>query len=182
MIDTLLQRNSHARLTDPGPGEDDLQTILAAGLRAPDHGRLRPWRFVLIAGDRRADLGQVFEQSLLSANPEATHAERDKARNALLRAPVVIAGLVCPVEHPKIPRSEQLAAVACALYGMQLSADCLGFGSVWRTGHYARDAHVLEALGGSADQEVVGFLYIGTRQGEPKPLVRESLAEHIDYY
>lgn len=182
MIETLLQRNSHARLIEPGPNDEELQTLLSAGLRAPDHGRLRPWRFLVIAGDRRNALGEVFEQSLRLSKPEATQAELDKARNAPLRAPLVIAGLVCPVDNPKVPRSEQVAAVACALYGMQLSAEAMGYGSVWRTGAYARDPHVLSALGGSAEQEVVGFLYVGTRQGDPKPLVQEALKDHIDYY
>ena len=63
-IDTLLNRNSHARLVDPGPDAAELNTILQAALRAPDHGRLRPWRFVVVAGDRRQALGDVFVRSL----------------------------------------------------------------------------------------------------------------------
>ncbi len=63
-LDTLLHRNSHPRLTEPGPDADQLQTILQAALRAPDHGRLRPWRFVVISGDRRAALGECFQRSL----------------------------------------------------------------------------------------------------------------------
>ena len=64
ILDTLLNRNSHPRLTEPGPDADQLQTILQAAVRAPDHGRLRPWRYVVISGDRRAALGECFHQSL----------------------------------------------------------------------------------------------------------------------
>jgi nitroreductase len=100
-LDTLLHRNSHPRLTDPGPDADQLQTILQAALRAPDHGRLRPWRFVVITGDRRAVLGECFQRSLvLKGITDA--AQLTKAENAPLRAPLVLAGLLHAVAHEKV--------------------------------------------------------------------------------
>ena len=87
-IDTLLNRNSHARLVDPGPDAAELNTILQAALRAPDHGRLRPWRFVVVAGDRRQALGDVFVRSLRLKGVDDP-AKLEKAANAPLRAPLV---------------------------------------------------------------------------------------------
>jgi len=181
-LEALLARNSHARLIEPGPDSEALDAILRAGLRAPDHGRLRPWHFVLVEGERREILGQAFAKSFGLSNPEATPQELDKARNAPLRAPLIIAGLVKPQEHPKVPRVEQVAAVACALHGMLLAAETLGFGGIWRTGPYARDPLIIRELGGAPADEIVGFLYLGTRHGPAKPLPDEQPADYISHY
>ncbi len=181
LIETLHSRNSHARLVAPAPGGDELNLILKAGLRAPDHGRLRPWHFVIVEGEQRTQLGEVFEQSLLLANPDATEAERSKARCAPMRAPLLIAGLLKPIEHPKVPRVEQAVTVGCALHGMLLAADALGYGGMWRTGGYARDPLVIAELGGQPGDEIIGFLYLGTRDGDSKALVEESIADHVTW-
>ena len=180
-IDTLLNRNSHARLVDPGPDAGELNTILQAALRAPDHGRLRPWRFVVVAGDRRHALGEVFVQSL-RLKGVSDPAKLEKAANAPLRAPLIIAGLLHAVAHPKITREEQAHAVAAALSAAQLAAESLGVGSMWRTGGYATDPSVIEALGGDVGDQVIGFLYLGTREGPQKALPEESLETFIRYF
>ena len=180
-IDTLLNRNSHARLVDPGPDADELNTILQAALRAPDHGRLRPWRFVVVTGERRQALGDVFVQSL-RLKGVSDSAKLEKAANAPLRAPLIIAGLLHAVAHPKIAREEQAHAVAAALSAAQLAAESLGVGSMWRTGGYATDPSVIEALGGDVGDQVIGFLYLGTREGPQKILPEESLETFIRYF
>ena len=182
VLNALQHRNSHGKLTDPGPDRDQLQAIVGAGLRAPDHGRLRPWHFVAIQGDRRDALGALFAKALQLSRPGATEAELSKARAAPLRAPLIIAGLLKPVAHPKVPRVEQVAAVACALHGMSLAAESQGFGAMWRTGWYAQDAIVLDGLGGSPGDEVIGFLYLGTRKGESKPLLQPELDDYLTLY
>ena len=180
-LDTLLHRNSHPRLIDPGPDADQLQTILQAALRAPDHGRLRPWRFVVVTGDRRAVLGECFQHSLVLKGI-TDEAQLTKAANAPLRAPLALAGRVHAVAHEKIPRDEQAHAVAASLHAAQLAADALGFGCVWRTGGYATDPHVVEALGGDPGDQVIGFLYIGTRDGPSKLIPEESLESLVSYF
>ena len=181
VLAALHTRNSHPRLTQPGPNQDALESILHAGLRAPDHARLRPWQFVVIQDNARERLGRVFERSLLLKKPDAADAEREKARCAPLRAPLIVAGLLKPVEHPKVPRVEQVAAVACALHGMSLASEALGFGTMWRTGDYARDPVVIESLGGTAGDEIIGFLYIGTREGAVKPLPNGNLSAYVSH-
>jgi len=181
ILEALEQRNSHARLTDPGPDNEALARILRAGLRAPDHGRLRPWRFCVIAEEARQRLGEVFVEGLLLRDPSADGAAQNKAQAAPMRAPVIIAGLLHAQQHPKVPRVEQVASVAAALHGMSLAAEALGFGSIWRTGAYARDPAVITALGGEAGDEVIGFLYVGTREGPSKPIPEADLNEFVRY-
>ncbi|MDG1770447.1 MAG: nitroreductase family protein, partial [Luminiphilus sp.] len=133
-------------------------------------------------GDRREALGELFTKALKLSRPSATEAELTKARAAPLRAPVIVAGLLKPVDHPKVPRVEQVAAVACALHGMSLAAEALGFGTMWRTGWYAQDAIVIDGLGGSAGDEVIGFLYLGARKGDSKPLAAPEFEGSFSLY
>ena len=182
VISALHNRNSHGKLAAPGPDAAQLRDILQAGLRAPDHGRLRPWHFIIVENERRAALGELFARALLVAKPDASDIELAKARSAPLRAPLLIAGLVQPVEHPKVPRVEQTASVACALHGMSLASESLGYNTMWRTGWYAQDAVVVAGLGGKPGDEVVGFLYIGTREGEPKPLPEAVADQYVSFF
>lgn len=177
----LLNRNSHARLVAPAPEGEALETILRAGLRAPDHAHLRPWRFLLVTGDRREALGGVLAESqrLRGITDEAAFS---KARNAPLRAPLIIAGMLTPKEHPKVPRVEQAAAVACALHAMSLAAEAQGFGSMWRTGPYAMDPHVITSLGGTPGDEIIGFLYLGSKEGPGKLLPQTEPADYVSHF
>lgn len=181
VLESLKQRNSHARLAEPGPDAEALQCILRAGLRAPDHGRLRPWRFCVIEGASRDRLGTILANGLQLRDPSVDAAALQKAQSAPLRAPTIIAGLLQAQEHPKVPRVEQVAAVASALYGMSLAANALGFGAIWRTGAYARDPIVITALGGSPSDEIIGFLYVGTREGPSKLIQEEELDQFVSY-
>lgn len=181
VLDTLLSRNSHARLVEPGPDAQALKAILRAALRAPDHGRLRPWRYVVIQGERRQALGKCFVDSLKLRGVSDT-AKLDKAAKAPLRAPMILAGLLHEVEHTTIGRDEQGHAVAASLAAAQIAAESLGFGCIWRTGSYATDPLVVEMLGGAPGDQVVGFLYLGTRDGPSKLLPEESLDAFVSHF
>lgn len=169
-IAQLRQRNSSPKLTTPAPSEAELNEMLLCALRSPDHARLRPWRFVSLRGDRRADFGQVLEASLLRTNPDADEAAREKARNAPLRAPLVVVVLAAVQEHPKVPAWEQRMSAGCAAFSVQLAAEAMGYASVWRTGAYTEDPQIVADLGGGANEEIVAFLYMGSRAGDRKPL------------
>ena len=174
VADLLLNRNTHARLVEPGPTEAELRFMISAALRAPDHGHLQPWQFVLIEGDRRHELGKLFSNALgLAGVTEPVLLE--KAKKAPMRAPVILSGLLDYKPHPKISREEQAYSVAAALYAAQLAAESLGFGAIWRTGSYATSAEVIRGLGGKTGDEVVGFLYLGTREGPSKLLPPQLL-------
>lgn len=166
----LRQRNSSPRLAEPAPTEAEVEEMLLCALRSPDHARLRPWRFVSIRGDRRQAFGACLEASLLRANPEADEAAREKARAAPCRAPLIVVVLASMTEHPKVPAWEQRVSAGCAAFSIELAAEAMGYASVWRTGAYAADAELVADLGGEPQEEIVAFLYLGTRAGEPKPL------------
>ena len=179
-IKLLTERVSHASLGLPAPSQDELDTIIRAGMRAPDHAMLRPWHFVIVEGERRDSLGVVLNESL-KLRGVTDETQLNKARRGPLRAPVIIAVLLKFKEHPKVERNEQIGSAAAATYAMSLAANALGFGSMWRTGLYATDPHVISALGGGEKDEVIGFLYLGTREGPSKLTPTLDPADYITH-
>lgn len=177
---TLLnQRNSEAKLTMPGPDREALQKIIAAALRAPDHGRLRPWRFIVIEGKARHRLGSLFVEALKLRKPEASEEEIKKNAEAPLRGPLIIAVVARQIDNPKVPAVEQLLSAGCAAHGILLAAQALGFGAIWRTGDNSYDAHVNAGLGLADNETLVGYIYIGTAIGVPKPLQTLPVEEFV---
>jgi len=155
-------------LTGPGPDAAMLAEILAAGASAPDHGRLRPWRFIVIRGDARERLGEVFAGALMKRQPDAPAEALEQERNRPLRAPVVIA-VVARVDpqHPKIPEFEQILSTGAAVENILLAAHAQGFGAKWLTGANAYDDHVKAALGLAGNDRLAGFVHLGTVDGKP---------------
>lgn len=170
ILQFLQQRNSAPKLTEPAPSAAQMEEIFRAGLRVPDHAWLRPWRFISISGERRVAFGEVLERCLVARNPAADDAAREKARNAPLRAPMVVVVVVNVTEHPKVPPIEQRLSGACAAQAILLATEASGFAGIWRTGAHAFDRAVMDGLGLSASEEIIGFLYIGSRQGQAKPI------------
>jgi nitroreductase len=175
----LQSRNSASLLTDPGPGPADMQEIFAAAMRAPDHAWLRPWRFIVVSGERRQALGEVFAQALKARNPAADEAALAKAANAPLRAPTLVVVVTRLTEHPKVPAVEQRQSAGCAAHAILLATEACGFAGIWRTGDPAFDPAVQRALGLAHNEEITGFLYLGTRGGTAKPLPQLDAAEFV---
>jgi nitroreductase len=157
-------RSSAVRLVEPGPGRAELRRILAAGVRAPDHGRLQPWRFRVLEGDARRVLGEALEDFARRSNPVATTEQLAAARGKALRAPTVIVVSARITYGHKVPGIEQQLAVAAAVQNMLLAAHALAFGAVWKTGAAAYDAGVKRLLGLEPDDHIVAFLYLGTAE------------------
>ena len=178
-IDLLLERNSAPKLVEPAPAGQDLATMFQAALRAPDHARLRPWRFLTISGEARNKLGEVFAEALLQRNPAATEAELDKARTRPLRAPLMVVVVAKQLPHPKVPAVEQLLSAGCAAHGLLLAAQALGYAGIWRTGDNAFDQLVMKRLGLASDELIVGFLYLGTIEGGYKPLPVLAVEDYV---
>lgn len=166
----LQTRNSAPRLTAPAPSDAELEEIFRAALRAPDHAWLRPWRFITIAGERRAELGRVLEHCLRRRQPDADAAALEKARKAPLRAPLLVAVVVTLKEHPKVPHIEQRLSAACAAHAILLAAEALGYAGIWRTGAASFDRAVMTELGLADNEELAGFIYLGSRECGPKKL------------
>ncbi len=161
-LDLLARRRSIGSLTEPGPSDDDLAAMLAAACTAPDHGRLRPWRFIVLRDRARGDLGEAFARAQADREPDATDDDAAKVAAKAQRAPVIVAVVARTTPHPKVREWEQLVAAGCAAQNLCLAATALGFGSMWRTGWLAEHPIVLAHLGLDLDEQLVGMIYLGS--------------------
>ena len=164
-FDAITDRRSISRLVDPGPTPAEIATLLGAAVSAPDHGKARPWRFVVFTGEDRSRFGDVLEASARHlaevAGEPLDEARADKERRRFLRAPVVVA-VLCRMQARRVLQAEQRDAVAAATQNLLVAATALGYGSIWRTGDAANSPVVREAFGLNADDVIVGFVYLGT--------------------
>lgn len=162
-ITLLTTRQSCARLIEPAPGAEALDLIKQAALRAPDHGGLRPWRFFIAQGKHALGrLGDIFAEAAIEDDPTIANEMLERARQLPLRAPMVIICIAKCNEQAKIPLHEQIQSAACTVMAMQQAAFAQGFGGIWRTGMYAEMDFVKQSLELGEDDEIVGFLYLGT--------------------
>jgi len=178
-IEALHQRASMPRLSGPAPSQEALDNIFRAALRAADHGLLRPWRFLTIQGDSLQRLGDLFATVAEQDNPGMTEAERDKVRQKPLRAPLIIVVISSPREHPKVPVFEQDLSAAAAAQNMLVAAFAQGLGAMWRTGSMAYHQQVKQGLGLTADEKIIGFLYLGEAAAPGKRIMSEDPADFV---
>ncbi len=167
--EALVKRVSPTELVDPAPDVETERKIVAAGLRAPDHGRLRPWRFLSIRGEGRQRLGDVFASALQRRDPNALPELLERERQKPLRGPLLLVVVARTAESSKIPAVEQLLSAGAAAQNIMLASHALGFGAMWKTGDATYDANVKAALGLEAFETIAGLLYIGTPKAMPKP-------------
>jgi len=161
-LQLLLNRRSASRLTEPAPAGEVLDNILRAGMRAPDHGTLQPWRFVVIEGEGLERFSQLLVKVATAEGMDEKSIE--KAKTSPFRAPQIIAVIAhCDAQH-KVPVWEQVVSAGCAVMAMQMAAVAQGFNGIWRSGAWTENAQICQALGGREQDKVVGFLYLGTPQ------------------
>ena len=178
-LEALLTRSSAPRLGDPEPAPQQLENICRAALRAADHAMLRPWRFLIVRGESRARLGQVFVDAALSSDPDLDSREQDRLRAKTLRAPMIIIVVSRHKEHPKVPPVEQDLSAGAAAQNMLVAAHAQGIGAMWRTGSMAYHPGVMAGLGLAENEKIIGFLYIGTITGNAKTLRPEEPADYF---
>ncbi len=181
VIERIQNRVSQPRVGAPAPNRDQLQQLLTCAVRAPDHGRMKPWRFLVLEGQALQALGGAFEQAGLAADPSADEARRLRWREMPLRAPMIIVVAACVKPNPKVPEWEQVAAVATACQNIQLAAAELGFGVMWRTGEMTSAVAVKEHLGLVQTDQIVAFLYIGTPEGDSRVPDFQPLDQCVEY-
>ena len=181
LLTALNERRSvpSRQLGAPGPDDLQLQRMLAAALRVPDHGKLAPWRFLSIRGDARRVLGERLVARAIELDPAAPAAALDKDRERFNHAPLVIAVIACPVEGHKVPVVEQLLSGGAVCFALLQAAQALGFGAQWLTGWAAYDRVILDGLGLAAHEQLLGFIHIGTPQGEAPERLRPALAAKL---
>jgi nitroreductase len=170
-------------LKEPGPTDAEIETLLTAAIRVPDHGKLTPWRFILIRGEARHRLGAWLEARYATLNPQADAAMRDKARMAFSRAPVVIAVVSTAAPHVKIPEWEQVLSAGASTMTLVHAAHAMGFSAQWLTEWYGYDAEALAYLGVRAGEKLAGFVHIGTPSEppveRPRPAPSALLSEWV---
>lgn len=158
----LSRRSGSAKtMTGPGPSQEELRKILAAGSRVPDHGKLFPWRFILFEGEGRARMGEVLVRALLASEPTASTERIEQERGRFLRAPVVV-GVVSRVrEQIPIPVWEQELSAGAVCQTMLIAAHAMGYVGNWITEWCAYHPMVKDALGLKSGERIAGFLYFG---------------------
>ncbi|ACE86174.1 nitroreductase family protein [Cellvibrio japonicus] len=172
-IKALHERVSVAKLAEPGPSMDQCRSLIRAALRAADHGNLQPWRFLLVQGEGRRQLGELFVSAARAKGEPLGDAAIERFKSMPLRAPMVMVVIARTQEHPKVPIVEQQYSAAAAAQNVVNAAYALGLGAIWRTGDLAYDPGVAAGLGLAEGESIIGFIYIGTPINSPEP-ARES--------
>ena len=178
-IKALHERISCPRLSAPAPAGEVLANIQKAAFRAADHGRIRPWRFLVLEGDGLVALGELFAHAETVKNPDLSDKERQRALGRPLRAPMVIVVIASPKANLKVPEIEQVISTGAAVQNMITAAYAQNVGAIWRTGDYAYDRNVMDGLGLRQDEKIVGFLYLGTMEFTPPPAPEVEVFEYF---
>ncbi|KQR79002.1 nitroreductase [Burkholderia sp. Leaf177] len=173
-LQVLMTRQSHWPLAEPAPDDAQLHQIFDAALRAPDHGGLRPWRFVLIRGNARHNLGEILVDLASSRSPREPRSAHEHRRGRALAAPVVIALVASVTTRTKVPEVEQLLAVGAAAMNMLNAVHAMGFGGFWATGADSYEPGMHRALGLSDSDRLLGFLFVGTPSEGTRVVVRPA--------
>ncbi len=174
ILDSLNSRSSIPAklLIEPGPNSEQIQLILQAAMSVPDHVELQPFRFLTIQGDNRMLLAKVFEQAVRMRDPNAGEAYFKKQHQKPLRSPLIIV-VVCQLkDNLKVPKIEQQLCAGCAALNILQACDALNFGACWLTGDNAYDDFVRESLGLDFNEQITGFIYVGSKPEGIKSVTR----------
>lgn len=177
VLRAVLSRRSAPRLIEPAPDRAELLELIQAASTAPDHGKLRPWRLIVVDSSERAALGEVLREA---AQPP----QGDRAAAAPLRAPLLVSIVFCPHrDHIKIPEWEQLAAVSAMVQTLLLLLHSRGWGAIWRTGGATSALPVLKHLGIDDSEQLLGWVYIGTWPADltPPPRPPADVSAHVTW-
>lgn len=180
-LDLLLSRRSGSAkaMTGPGPNPEELRTILTAGARVPDHGKLFPWRFILFEGAARARMGELLVRALLETEPKASADRIEQERTRFLRAPVIV-GVVSRVrELIPIPVWEQELSAGAVCQTMLIAAHAMGYVGNWLTEWCAFNQMVKDELGLKSGERIAGYLYFGKPAQPLEERVRPDLESLI---
>lgn len=178
MINTLLSRRS-TPIKDIGgdsPSAEDIQTILAAASRVPDHNKLAPWWFVVFEGNARAKFGTVLREAYKTVDADAPEEKLEIEAQKFMRAPLVIA-VISRIKHGKAPMWEQMLSSGVACYNLCLAANALGYATNWLTEWPAFNENVRTALGCDERDNIAGFIYIGQQLKKPDERDRPALPD-----
>jgi len=181
-LETLLSRKSHNKLIAPAPTKEQVQIMMQAALRAPDHAQLKPWQYRIYTGDALEILGDHFVLASQTDKPNLTVEQAEKIRNKPLRAPMVIVASVKVVEHRKVPAMEQILSAGASVQNLIMTAHFLQIGAIWRTGNLAFNRKLMDLIGLKSNESIVGFIYLGQELGDKKDVVSIDQSRYVEWY
>ncbi|WP_144152746.1 nitroreductase [Paraburkholderia sp. BCC1885] len=179
VFDTLLSRQSYWPLVEPGPSDAELDLIFDAAVRAPDHGRLFPWRFAFIRGEARAELGEVLVDIAAARAPDEPRSAHEHRREKAYAAPLIIVLGAAISSGTGIPESEQILSVGAAAMNMLNAIHALGYGGFWATGADAYDPQLQVALDFDPSDRILGFLFVGSPKSHERSPLRPPRSNHV---
>lgn len=163
-------------MASPGPNAEQIDALLRIAARVPDHGKLGPWRFILIEGHARERAGSALASVAVDAQ------SADAALQTFLRAPLCVIVVSTAAPHPKIPEWEQLLSAGAACQNLLLGAYAMGFGACWLTGWACYDARARAALGLHEHERIAGFIHIGAPTETPSERVRADWKQRVSRF
>lgn len=180
-LDLLRRRRSVPPqfLAEPGPRPAELEALLAAAARVPDHGKIVPWRFIVFEGEGRARAGEALAALVLEDDPQSSPERLAAERRRLAHAPLVVAVVSRAAPHAKIPEWEQVLSAGAVAMNLTIAAVSLGYGTSWLTEWPTYDARARTALGLTAEETLAGFIHIGTPTLQPEDRVRPNMADIV---
>jgi nitroreductase len=182
---TLLQKRSSTSsrlLRAPGPTSEQLTSMLTLAMRVPDHGKLTPWRFVVIQGSARQRLADALVARRKAIEPEVGAEALEKDAGRFLHAPVIVAVIGIRTPNHKIPELEQAASASAVCMQLLNAAHSFGFGAQWLTAWAAYDRDILAVLGLSALEHIAGFIHIGACEQLASERARPALADKLTFF
>ena len=179
-LENILNRVSARKLAEPFPSTDEMKKVYKAALRAPDHAWLRTSSFIEVKGEGLDNLSNIF-LDFGKTIPNLSDDILKKYTDAPYRAPMIIILVNTHKEHPKVPSIEQKLSTAAAAQNIMLALNAMNYSGIWRTGKMAFNEVVQDALGLSNEQEVLGYLYIGTEVGDKKKIPNLDIDNFVSY-
>ena len=181
-LEAIQTRNSVPLLTDPAPTSEEMSEVYKGALRAPDHARLRPWKFIEVRGDSRDKLAKIFIDTATALNSDLSENEISKLQKAPHRAPMIIILAANIKEHPKVPEIEQIISLGAAAQNILLGIHEIGYSAVWRTGNMAFNPEITKFLGLEENFKIIGYLYVGTSTGKEKPIPELDIKDFLEVW
>ncbi|MEL0028183.1 MAG: nitroreductase [Perlucidibaca sp.] len=176
LYEAIHGRRSLPQLGSPVPDAAQLARVFAAAGRAPDHRLLRPWRYLVVTGEARSALGELFLEAVTASDPERALNDAAKLRQMPLRAPMILVAILRLQAHPTVPDWEQWLSLGASVQNLLLALHGEGFAGMWRSGDLAGHPRVQAGLGLAEGERIGGFIYVGTPAGsKAAPAEPESL-------
>jgi nitroreductase len=183
LIEYLKTRRSMPafQMKEPGPTKAEIEEILTLATRVPDHGKLAPWRFIVMTGDERQRISLALSRIARVDRPDLSEEMIRVEETRFTRAPVVVAVVSRAAPHVKIPEWEQLMSAGAVCLNMVIAANALGYVSNWLTEWMAYSEKAYEIIGVTPGEKIAGFVHIGSTDFPVTERPRPALSEIVTW-